>query len=223
VQKKNIENALAATIQITDFQISLLNQLEAEMGALVLTKGTRKLIKQLNQEFNKFLTHYRNDNILGTTTPIAAAFANPNVDLLWLTLNIKHAHSPRNDKLCLLPDDATGHPHLEKRWIYFLSNHANVLTQNNHKAIRAAISNVLNDSSYGGIQFDSIDYAPQTVFLSDEFDTTGIAVVKYLRLVLGTPPMTKATADPNLSLDPQDGYDFKLDSDPAAEGRSDRS
>lgn len=188
------------------------------MGALVLTKGTRKLIDQFTQEFSHpRLDDYRSDNIMGTTIPIAQAFADPSIDLLWLTRNVRHRHSPRGDNRCLLPDDTTGHPHLEARWLYFLSNNPNVLTATNHQKIRKAISGALNDRSYDSIQFDCIDCSPQTVFVSDEFDSSGL---KYLRIVLGTPPMSKSpsAADPGLDLDPQGGYTpfFAPDRDPGS-------
>jgi hypothetical protein len=181
------------------------------MGGLVLTKGTRHLIQHFQTEFKgNRLNDLRNDPIMGTTTLIKDAFANGSVDLLWLTNNIKHNHSqrPPGDKRCLLPDDSSGgQPHLEARWLYFLtSTNANVLSASNHQIIRRLISSVLADTSYGYIDFDCIDAPTQTVFYADEYDTHGAHAVKYLRIVLGTPPMDKLSSDPNLSLDPQDGY-----------------
>jgi len=155
------------------------------------------------------LDDLRNDVIDGNTTRIKDVFANGNVDLLWLTNNVKHRHSQRlsGDKKCLLPDDnSAGQPHLEARWIYFLTASNNdVLTPTNHQKIRWLISTVLNDSSYGYIDFDCINCDPQTMFYADEFDNNGPNPVKYLRIVLGTPPMDKLP-NTNLSLDPQDGY-----------------
>ncbi|SHG64372.1 hypothetical protein [Bradyrhizobium erythrophlei] len=181
------------------------------MGSLVLTKGTRHLIKHFQKEFSPpRLADLRNDNILGTATAIKTAFADPNNDLLALTLNVKHKHSPRGDNKCLLPDDSSGgQPHLEARWIYFLSNNSNVLTPNNHQIIRGLISTVLNDTSYGYIDFDCIEGPTQTVLPSDEFDNSGANPVKYLRIVLVTPPMSKLSGT-NLELDPQGGYTFNL-------------
>ena len=182
------------------------------MGGLVLTKGTRHLIKHFQTEFRgNCLDDLRNDPIMGTATPIKDAFASANVDLLWLTNNIKHKHSPRKDNLCLLPDDmSVGQAHLELRWIYFLTyTNTNVLTPANHQIIRHAISSVLNDTSsdpYGFIDFDCIECPVQTVFPpADEYDNSGANPVKYMRIVLGTPPMDKLTGT-NLSLDPQGGY-----------------
>ena len=179
------------------------------MGGLVLTKGTRHLIKHFQKEFKgNRLDDLRNDPIDGTTTLIKDVFANSAVDLLWLTNNVKHRHSQRQnpaDMKCLLPDDnSAGQAHLEARWIYFLTaSNNNVLTPTNHQKIRHCISTVLNDNSYGSIDFDCIECDPQTVFFADEFDNNG---AKYLRIVLGTPPMDKSPNDANLSLDPQGGY-----------------
>lgn len=181
------------------------------MGGLVLTKGTRHLIQHFQKEFKaNRLSDLRNDNILGTTIPIKVAFADSSFDLLGLTNTIKHNHSPRGDHKCLLPDDNSGgQPHLEARWMYFLGNNANVLTPTNHQKIRQLISMVLNDPSYDHIDFDCIDYTPQTVFSADEYDNTG-QPAKYLRIVLGTPPLNKFPGDPNLELDPQGGYSFNF-------------
>jgi hypothetical protein len=183
------------------------------MGSLVLTKGTIHLIKHFQHEFKPpRLDDLRNDNIMGTGTRIKDAFANSTNDLLWLTNNIKHNHSPRaGDHKCLLPDDSSGgQPHLEARWIYFLSNNANVLTPANHQVIRGLISKVLNDPSYGYIDFDCVEGPTQTVLSADEFKNSGGNPVKYLRIVLVTPPMNKFSGDSNLELDPQGGYTFTL-------------
>jgi hypothetical protein len=179
------------------------------MGGLVLTKGTRHLIKHFQKAFRPpRLNQLRSDNIRGTATLIKDAFADNTMDLLGLTNIIKHNHSPRGDHRSLLPDDSSsGQPHLEARWIYFLSNNANVLTPTHHQVIRGLISMVLNDPSYDHIDFDCIECSTQTVFYADEFDNSG---AKYLRIVLGTPPMTKLSGDPNLELDPQPGYTFNL-------------
>jgi hypothetical protein len=177
------------------------------MGALVLTKGTRLLIKQLNQEFGKHLHHYRNDNNDGTATPIRQLFAGRNENLGTLTDKIKQPHSPRGDRRSLLPDDPSGHTHIEARWKYFLAvdpkdpNNPNRLTQPNHDLIRTEISKVLGDPSYDHIEFDSIEFTPQTVFVEDGWDDKG--TTKCRRIILGTPPMANRIAnDPNLSLDP---------------------
>jgi hypothetical protein len=154
------------------------------------------------------LKDLRTDNIYGTNIPIKSVFANLSMDLLGLTNIVKHGHSPRGDRKCLLPDDNSGgQPHLENRWLYFLGNNVNVLTPQNHQIIRQLISMVLNDTSYDHIDFDCIDWTPQTVFYADEFDSSG---AKYLRIVLSTPPLNKFLGDPNLELDPQGGYSFNF-------------
>ncbi|MCG2632994.1 hypothetical protein L6654_41255 [Bradyrhizobium sp. WYCCWR 13023] len=194
------------------------------MGALVLTKGSRHLISHFNTEFKgNRLKNLRSDPIEGTSTLIKDVFANGNVDLLWLTNNVQHPHSQRTrDHKCLLPDDnSTGQAHLEVRWLYFLtSGNTNVLTATNHQIIRQAISTVLHDTSYGHIEFDCIDCPTQTVFYADEYDNSGANPVKYMRIVLGTPPMDKLSGT-NLSLDQQGGYTGSPPTLVFADGKSD--
>ena len=182
------------------------------MGSLVLTKGTRHLIKHFQNEFKgSRLKNLREDDILGTGTKIRDAFADPNVDLSVLTYIIKHGHSgrPAPDKRCLLPDDnSSGQPHLEARWILFLNS---ILSADHHKEIREAIVKVLDDTSYDHIDFDCVESTAQEVFVSDEFDKPETAnPKKYLRIVLATAAMSKYPGDPNLELDPQGGYTFTL-------------
>ena len=180
--------------------------MEASMGGLVLTKGTRLLIKQLNQEFGKHIDHYRQDKNNGTQTPISQLFADATQNLYTLTYNIKLKHSPRGDHRPLLPDDTTGHAHIDARWLYFLAvdpqdpNNPNRLTQANHDQIRTEISNVLGDTSYDHIEFDCIEFAQQTVFAEDGWDDKG--KTKCRRIILATPPMAaQINNDASLTLD----------------------
>jgi hypothetical protein len=180
------------------------------MGGLVLTKGTRHLIKHFCKEFSGGrLKNLREDNILASGTNIRVAFADPGNDLSVLTNIIKHSHSPRGDNKCLLPDDNSGgQPHLEVRWILFLNS---ILSPDNHKKIKDGILKVLFDNSYDHIDFDCVESTCQDVLVSDEFDKPETAnPKKYLRIVLLTAAMSKYPGDPNLELDPQGGYTFTL-------------
>src|SRR5260370_30977167 len=87
---RNFEHAWGAIFQPLDLQKR--QSMEASMGGLVLTKGTRLLIKQLNQEFGKHIDHYRQDNNNGTQTPISQLFADATQNLYTLTYNIKLKH-----------------------------------------------------------------------------------------------------------------------------------
>jgi hypothetical protein len=190
---------------------------EAGMGGLVLTKGTRHLIKHFQGEFSGGkLKNLREDKILGSGTKIVDAFDNSHVDLAVLTDLIRHGHSgrPDGDKRCLLPDDSSGgQPHLEARWMLFLNT---ILSAENHQKIREAIVKVLKNRSYDHIDFDCIESTAQDVFISDEFDKPETAnPKKYLRIVLATAAMSKYTGDPDLELDPQGGYTFTLAPPPA--------
>jgi hypothetical protein len=182
------------------------------MGGLVRTKGTILLARHFEKAFKaNRLDDLRTQPIDGTTIPIKSVFNDPSMTLLDLTNIVKHPHSGHPQKKCLLPDSyPPGHGHLEKRWLYFLGNHPNVLTSSNHVKIREAIFKVLDDTSYDHIEFDCIECPTQDVFSADEYDNSGGNPRKYLRIVLGTRPMSKFTGDPNLELDPQGGYSFNF-------------
>src|SRR5215204_4048759 len=161
------------------------------MGGLVRTKGTLHLVDHFNKEFrgNK-LDDLRTKNIDLTTTPIKSVFEDAaGLNLLELTTIVKHSHSHHPQKKCLLPDSFAGHNHLEKRWLYFLGNHLNVLQPANHIKIRRAIYKVLDDNTYDHIEFDCIETLTQDVLWADEYDNSGAHPDKYLRLVLATPRM----------------------------------
>src|SRR6267142_3521980 len=145
VLSRNFEHALGAIFGPFDLQTC--RPREANMGGLVLTKGTRHLINHFCKEFSGGrLKNLREDNILASGTNIRVAFADPGNDLSVLTNNIKHSHSPRGDNKCLLPDDNSGgQPHLEVRWILFLNS---ILSPDNHKKIKDGILKVLFDNSY---------------------------------------------------------------------------
>jgi hypothetical protein len=184
------------------------------MGGLVSTVGTRLLISHFNRAFSApRITHMRTDPSIGdpsgTGETIAWYFGPgglaqfPNIDLLWISQNMKHRLSPRPHNEVFLPDDASRRsPNAEKRWLYFLTqNNPNVLTLPNHTAIKNAIYQGLNSVNgsgnpmYNRIEFDCVDsdqvggQLAQTVLSSDENDDHGTL---YLKIVLVTPPI-----DPN--------------------------
>src|SRR6476659_10326406 len=81
VLSRNFEHALGAIFRPFDLQTW-----EATMGGLVLTKGTRHLIKHFHKEFSGGrLKNLREDNILASGTNIRVAFADPANDLSVLT------------------------------------------------------------------------------------------------------------------------------------------
>jgi hypothetical protein len=184
------------------------------MGALIATKGTRRLIKALNSAFDK-------GSISATKTSIAGDAA-----LLQL-FNTPSGTAPIIQSICnnatgkqlfLPPQDDNNHKNLLKRWKFFLGNE---LSNPNHELIRKFIWQVINGPSgltgpnaknskgdvFAAIRFDCVEGNIQTVLASDEYrlkgnddDDTGLVKsTAFLKIVLITAP-TANTTDP---LDPQ--------------------
>jgi hypothetical protein len=106
------------------------------MGALIMTRGTKRLAAHYNDEFDTWLQFYRKQANLDyfDRTKLPAA-KKGNIDIwsdLILTISDKTAgHSARaNDKLTLLPPDHPKHPNLSKRWQLFLQNELSQTNQN---------------------------------------------------------------------------------------------
>lgn len=127
------------------------------MGALIKTKGTKKLAAHFNDEFDTYMPFWRAQQAAAPNALFNTA-GGRNVDLRAITLAVADAtagHSQRGDTLVLLPN-IHGHPvhaHLENRWLWFL-NLANVgngaLTQDNHNKIAKGIYHALTDVTSGG-------------------------------------------------------------------------
>jgi len=184
------------------------------MGALVRTKGTKRLVAHFNEEFGTYIDFYRTQSFGGS--PILPMFNSALAGykgLWWLTLNLTDPgdaiHSPRTDHLTLLPhlpaDAKQRHKNLERRWVWFL-NTAHVargsLTPANDQAIAGGIYTALSAKTgatydYDSICFDAVEVnGPQTVSVTDKFD----GAVKYMLIVLMTPPMPTGGGGAN---DPQ--------------------
>jgi hypothetical protein len=175
------------------------------MGALIATKGTRRLINKLNQAFSKAQMKATKAKIDGDGT-LRALFANPSGNAPIVQSICNH---PKGKALFLPPHDATNHKNLLKRWDWYL---ANELQHANHELIRGFIWNVINGPNglqgvnsstpagdvYTAIRFDCVEGANQTVLASDEYhlknsdkDDTGLSkVTAYLKIVLVTAPTT---------------------------------
>lgn len=138
------------------------------MGALIITRGTRRLAGHYNEEFSSWLTFYKNrrnvfdrggrdidiwDNIIQVVTDTRLGIG----------------HTERPDNLTLLPKDNSAHPNLHKRWRFFLKNE---LTQTNRNKLADAIHQALglNDPPVAYIMFDVVHGAQQDI----DLDTNGL-------------------------------------------------
>jgi hypothetical protein len=184
------------------------------MGALIATKGTRRLVKALNAAFDKGSISATKAAIAGDTA-LAALFSTPSgtAPIIQAICN-----NTTGKGLFLPPHDATNHKNLLKRWNFYLGNE---LSFANHELIRKFIWQVINGPSglagpnaknsngdvYAAIKFDCVEGGNQTVLPSEEYrlkgnddDDTGLVKsTAFLKIVLITAP-TSNTTDP---LDPQ--------------------
>jgi hypothetical protein len=184
------------------------------MGALIATRGTRRLIGHYNHIFNSAnIGDTRNAIIADGTLYAMFTTANTALSISQIT--------QRNTTLFL--PKGTGHPNLLKRWAFYLQHE---FTQANHELLRSYIAtaldlanNVKNGANgkngdgvaYTAIKFDCIEATPpqtQTVLQSDEYrlannDTDDSKLDKttaYSKIVLVTGAISAAAPAP---LDPQ--------------------
>ena len=183
------------------------------MGALIRTKGTKRLIAHLNEEFSTYIDFYRDQNISAQFDPSKGTYPG----LIGLTLTLEDPNDPihaarPNDNLVLLPylpDPPSGakgpgkkkHARLEARWLWFLNtnNSANdSLTLTNDNTIAAAIYKALTQKTGGSYDYDSICFdavesnSAQDVDVSDQTD----GGTKYTLITLKTNKAMPTQAGP---------------------------
>ncbi|MCA1456708.1 hypothetical protein I6F35_26415 [Bradyrhizobium sp. BRP22] len=135
------------------------------MGALIITRGTRRLAGHYNEEFSSWLTFYKNRiNVFDR--------AGRDIDVWDQIIQVVTdprpgiGHTERADNLTLLPKDNPAHPNLHRRWRFFLKND---LTQANRNKLADAIYAALKlDIAY--IVFDVVHGAQQDI----DFDPNGL-------------------------------------------------
>ncbi len=151
------------------------------MGALIQTRGTRRLVKHYNDIFSSNKLNSTRTTILSDATLIAL-FDTPNASPTPI-----RDITQRNPRLFLPPDDRANHPNLLKRWDFFLQYEFH---PTNHELLRGFLSKALNlrsgaggptgtnqnGDNYVAIQFDCVEAGPlqtQTVLQSDEYKLIG--------------------------------------------------
>ena len=134
------------------------------MGALIATKGTRRLVRHFNKIFG-----WRGNNLATTKATITG---DANLNFLFSTPSIgTPVIANISNNAFFLPNPHAAHPNLHKRWKFFLRYE---LTFENHELIRSAIWRGLNGTNllgvpYVAIQFDCIEGSPQQIRISDEY------------------------------------------------------
>jgi hypothetical protein len=180
------------------------------MGALIQTKGTQRLIKQLNTAFSKGQM-VTTKAAIANDAALSGLFSTPSGTAPIIQAICKNKTGA---KLFLLPVDKTNHKNLLVRWDFYLGNE---LSNGNHELIRGFIWSVINGPNglqgdnatngdgftYAAIRFDCVEGTNQTVLQSDEYKlkgTTDVALssaTAYSKIVLVTAPTTSPTPRDN--------------------------
>ncbi len=174
------------------------------MGALIHTKGTRRLAGHFNyifQDTAKFVSDYSSTGVLDDLSGTSNL---PNSPTYLFQLSEKYRGKLKGGGDLFYPADHAGHKNLLKRWKYFLQHE---LSLNCNVAIKNAIYFALTCPSPSGgfeykkVTFDTVEGRPvldvdQTVLVSDEYESTSDhtdndLATKYMKIVLVT-PLTRA-------------------------------
>jgi hypothetical protein len=167
------------------------------MGALILTKGTRRLLRHFNTKcFDKNSLANTRSKIVGDGT-LLSLFVTPagSTPVIQQICNNPTGHS------VFLPPPHAKHPHLLTRWDYFLGY---VLQHANHELLRNYLWNAINNGvnqngdPYTAIVVDCVEDKVQTVLQSDEYlvkpndpdDTALDPSTAYSHITLVTQPMS---------------------------------
>jgi hypothetical protein len=170
------------------------------MGVLIMTKGTKRLIAHYNDEFDTWLSFYRQAGNITQFDRYTYGRANNNIDIwtdLVVTLTDNTAgHSKRNDNLTLLPAIDNGkHRHLHARWKYFLQT---ILTQDNRNKLADYLFQALSNNSIQYILFDVVHQMSQDVFLDrGTDDAVQFAKITICTVSMPTQPHTPGGHDPD--------------------------
>jgi hypothetical protein len=183
------------------------------MGALIATKGTRRLINAFNSAFSRNQMRTTKDAINGDAQ-LKQLFSTPSGNAPVIQ---SICRNPTGKVLFLPPNDPVNHKNLLLRWDFYLGNE---LSNTNHELLRGFIWNVINGPTglpgpnapnaqgdvYAAIRFDCVEGPNQIVLQSDEYhlknsdtDDTGLSqATAYSKIVLITAPTAA-----NIPQDPQ--------------------
>jgi hypothetical protein len=168
------------------------------MGALIVTKGTRRLVHFFNGVFSS-LTPFAAGNAyaaittdLGPNSTIAPSPAYP--FLYQLSEKYKGQRLDGKGGDVFYPDYSADHKNLLPRWKFFLRKE---LDPTWHNEIGAALYEAITAGGYNKVVFDCVIGTVQEVMIADEYNFTtdgkedNKAGTKYMKIVLVTPE-TKA-------------------------------
>jgi hypothetical protein len=186
------------------------------MGALIATRGTRRLVTHYTHIFNKAQINGTRNTIINDATPNVGLYdlfttSSKSARMIWAIT--------QRDPALFLPSGA-GHPHLLQRWDYYLQSEFDQVNQERLRALLAQALNLADKRvnrpngknedgvTYTALRFECIEADPhanppqaQTVLQSDEYDLknndnddSGLdKTAAYSKIVLVTGPTASPT------------------------------
>jgi hypothetical protein len=163
----------------------------ADMGALIMTKGTKRLVAHYNEEFDAWIDFYRGPTIL---SKFRRGGANINIwnDLVQTIQDSSttNDHTDRPDHLTLVPKKHRKHQNLEARWKFFLQT---VLTQSSQNKLADHLHTALTGRNIY-IVFDVRVGPTQDVILTSDVDD-GDPIARITMVITGPMVATSAAKD----------------------------
>jgi hypothetical protein len=160
------------------------------MGALIMTRGTKRLVAHYNDEFDTWIQFYRgNINVFDINT------YGGNRIRIWddVVQNAAmvdagspgNGHSTAANAPTLLPPPHPKHQNLLSRWQFFLQT---VLSPENNKKLAKGIYDALHDNNVKYIVFDVVHDGQQDVSAKPDTNEDGDSIYS---IVIHTVPMRK--------------------------------
>ena len=164
------------------------------MGALIQSRGTRRLIRHLNREFNQNIAQYRDNMVVFQDTTVNGVKSRNYLYYVCFGTSTNLGVPATNAALpSTVPPANANHQNLLKRWAFYLQTE---LTTQNHNRITSAIYSALSDKSCTHIEFDCVEGDFQLALSAFELktpagdanDTSTDPNSKYMKIVLMTGP-----------------------------------
>jgi hypothetical protein len=169
------------------------------MGALIMTKGTKRLIAHYNDEFDTWIQFYRglinNFNVNSTDVWTDIVQNAAIVD----AASPGNGHAAAANAQTLLPPAHPKHQHLLSRWQFFLQS---VLSKANNTKLAQGVHDALADNNVVYIIFDVVhDDTQDVVITPDTDDGDSIVRITIHTVAMRKHPKTPGGQDP-VDIDP---------------------
>jgi hypothetical protein len=179
--------------------LSLMINGRFEMGSLIMTKGTKRLIAHYNDEFDTWIQFYRgliNNFIVNSTDVWTDIIQNA---AIVDAASPGNGHAPAANAQTLLPPPHPKHAHLILRWQFFLQN---VLSKSNNTKLAKGVHDALADNNVVYIIFDVVHDDTQDVVVTPDTDNgDSIYRITIHTVAMRKHPKTTGGQDP-VDIDP---------------------